>query len=201
MANEQDPFSMHSTGSANSSRPQARQAITSQDPAAQNRSKLQRTEWIRHCAQTVLASYRRDDFADPDNYVIQLGMVIERYPDAIIKQATSPVTGIQRTCKFPPSIAEVVEFCNEMQRRSNYASNWNARAKKQLDERDAYDAETKTESLEHRKAVVARIKAELAAKGMHILQEPHEKEAQKASTFRRFSDDELRKLYPPKPEA
>ena len=200
MANEQDPFSMHSTGSANSSRPQARQAITSQDPAAQNRSKLQRTEWIRHCAQMVLASYRRDDFADPDNYVIQLGMVIERYPDAIIKQATSPVTGIQRTCKFPPSIAEVVEFCNEMQRRSNYASDWNARAKKQLDERDAYDVETKTESLEHRKAVVARIKAELAAKGMHILDDAKDCQARRASGFRRFSDEDLRSIYAAKKE-
>ena len=150
----------------------------------------------------IFAAYRRDDYADPEGYRLQLAMLLERYTDKIIKAASDEKGGgIQFHCKFPPSLAEVKKFCDELTRRSTYASDWNARAKKQLDERDAYDAETKTESLEHRKVVVARIKAELAAKGMHILQEPHEKEAQKASTFRRFSDDELRKLYPPKPEA
>jgi hypothetical protein len=46
-------------------------------------------------------------------------MVLERYPDPIIDHTTSHATGIQRHCKFPPSIAEIVEFCDsEVARRA-----------------------------------------------------------------------------------
>jgi hypothetical protein len=69
---------------------------------------------------------------------------------------------MQRTCKFPPSIAEAVQFCDELQRRSTYASLWDERSRKQLEERERLLRETKTESAEHRAAVVARIKADLA---------------------------------------
>jgi hypothetical protein len=60
----------------------------------------------------VLSSYRRDDFANPDGFLAQLGLVLEQYDDAVIRWVTSPLTGIQRQCKFPPSIAEVVEACD-----------------------------------------------------------------------------------------
>jgi hypothetical protein len=60
----------------------------------------------------VLSSYRRDDFANPDGFLAQLGLVLEQYDDAVIRKVTSPLTGIQRHCKFPPSIAEVVEACD-----------------------------------------------------------------------------------------
>jgi hypothetical protein len=44
--------------------------------------------------------------------LVQLGLVLEQYDDAVIRWVTSPLTGIQRQCKFPPSIAEVVEACD-----------------------------------------------------------------------------------------
>jgi hypothetical protein len=87
-------------------------APTSRAPADPNRS-----TWIASACRAILSSYRRDDFADPDGYLVQLGMVLERYPDDIIKHVTSPITGIQRHCKFPPSIAEVVEMCEDEQAR------------------------------------------------------------------------------------
>ena len=43
----------------------------------------------------------------------QLGTVLQGYSDAVIAHVTSPQTGLQRTCKFPPSIAEVVTACEE----------------------------------------------------------------------------------------
>lgn len=64
-------------------------------------------------SRQVLSSYRRDDFAEPEGFLVQLGMVLERYPDDVIRFATSPLTGIQRKCKFPPSIAEIVEECDK----------------------------------------------------------------------------------------
>lgn len=52
-------------------------------------------------------------------------MVLERYSDDIIREVTSPITGIQRRAKFPPSIAEIVEICDDTHERTirfrNYA--------------------------------------------------------------------------------
>lgn len=46
-------------------------------------------------------------------FVTQLGAILERYPDEVVEYVTDPMTGIQRKVKFPPSIAEVVEACDE----------------------------------------------------------------------------------------
>lgn len=66
----------------------------------------------------VYSGYRRDDFAEPDSFLLQLGMVLERYTDSVINDVTSPLTGIQRKYKTPPSIGAIVEFCDdEVERR------------------------------------------------------------------------------------
>lgn len=108
-------------------------------------------------ARQVLSSYRRDDFADPEGYLVQLGMVLERYADAVISAATSPLTGIQRACKFPPTIAEFVEFCDEIKRRGSWLEDRNVRIRKQLAERAEIERADKEESLEHRREVVKRL--------------------------------------------
>jgi len=95
-------------------------------------------------------------------------MVLERYPDKVIDAVTSPVTGIQRTCKFPPSIAEFVEFIDEHIRRSTYASAYDERSRKQLEERAEYEQQGKTESAEHRAAVANQIKNELRGHGFQF---------------------------------
>lgn len=70
----------------------------------------------------IFSAYRRDDFADPDSFVLQLAMVLEAYPDAIVGDVCSPRTGVQRHAKFPPSIAEVVTACEgESERRAKIA--------------------------------------------------------------------------------
>ena len=66
---------------------------------------------ISRRVQMIFGAYRRDDFADPDIFLAQSGMVLERYPNEVIEAVSNPRTGIQRHCKFPPSIAEIVEFC------------------------------------------------------------------------------------------
>jgi hypothetical protein len=85
-------------------------------------------------------------------------MMLEKYSDAIIAAASDEKGGgIQFQCKFPPSLAEVKAFCDELQHRSSYAANWNAQAQKQLEERARIEAEG--EPLEQRKAVAARVLA------------------------------------------
>jgi len=44
-----------------------------------------------------------------------LGAVLEQYPDEVIRYITGPRTGIQRRLKWPPTINEVVEACDEHQ--------------------------------------------------------------------------------------
>lgn len=61
--------------------------------------------------ERLFSAYRRDDYADSAGFFAQLGAVFEGYPESVIDHVTSPRTGLQRTCKFPPSVAEVVEAC------------------------------------------------------------------------------------------
>ena len=124
-----------------------------------------RKDWISSRASLVFAAYRKDDFADPQTFLLQLGMVLERYDDKVIETVTHPVTGIQRECKFPPTIAEMTAFIEEHIRRSTYAAQYDARSREQLKERDAFYDEGKPEPLEHRTRIAEHIKNELRAKG------------------------------------
>lgn len=83
----------------------------------QGRAGQDRASWISKMGLQIFSSYRREDFANPDIFLVQLGMVLERYPDCVISEVTSPLTGIQRKCKFPPSINEIVEFCDAAMER------------------------------------------------------------------------------------
>ena len=91
-------------------------------------------------------------------------MILDRYDDAVIEAVTLPTTGIQRTCKFPPSIAEVVAFIDDHIRRANYAKEYDTRTREQLREREEFERSTKAETPEHRAAVVKRCKEEVRAK-------------------------------------
>lgn len=68
-----------------------------------------RKQTIIQAARMIFSAYRRDDFADPDMFVLQLGIVLERYPDDVIGELSHPLSGIQRRLKRPPSIADIVE--------------------------------------------------------------------------------------------
>ena len=154
-----------------------------------------RLNWIAARARLVFGSYRRDDFADPEVFLRQIASILERYDDTVIEACTSENTGIQRTCKFPPSIAEFVEFIEEHIRRSTFTSQYDARSREQLRQRAEEELHDKSEPLEHRRQVVDRIQAELKAAGLGRLTKPA------AQTWRRFSDDDIRAMYPGKPHA
>jgi hypothetical protein len=103
---EDDRYWTRPTGSSSSSADTKQHNVTFLGPVGRNRS-----TWIAGQARLVFGSYRRDDFADPETFLMQLGRVLERYSDEVITEVTSPTSGVQRHCKFPPSIAEVVEAC------------------------------------------------------------------------------------------
>lgn len=87
--------------------------------------------------RTIFSAYRKADFADPDGFVVQLGSVLEDYPDWVVAQVSHPKTGIQRKSKFVPVIAEIVTACEEAYSPVRYAEQWDARAQQQAAERQA----------------------------------------------------------------
>lgn len=70
--------------------------------------------WLADKIKILFSSYRLDQYPEPKSFLAQVGMVLEQYDAAIVAHVTSPLTGIQRKCKFPPSIAEVVEECERV---------------------------------------------------------------------------------------
>lgn len=67
--------------------------------------------WLADKMKILFSAYRLDDYPDPKGFMVQMGMVLENYDPQIVAYVTSPLTGIQRKSKFPPSIAEVVSAC------------------------------------------------------------------------------------------
>jgi len=84
----------------------------------------------------LFCAYRKDDYADPGGFVVQLGTVLEGYPEWVVARVTDPRTGIQSKQKFPPSIAEVVSACEELYGPVRYAADWNERARRQAEQAD-----------------------------------------------------------------
>jgi hypothetical protein len=75
----------------------------------------------------LFTSYRTDQYPDPDAFMASLGLVLEQYPDDVIVYVTDPRTGVQRRCKWPPTIPEIVEALDDrsawLKRRERY-ENW-----------------------------------------------------------------------------
>lgn len=70
---------------------------------------------ISRAIQALFSAYRRDDFADPDGFVVQLGTILAEFPEEVIEYITSPRTGLQRRSKWPPTISEVLTACEDHQ--------------------------------------------------------------------------------------
>lgn len=67
------------------------------------------------CQLALFSAYRVDQYADPEGFKISLGAILEGFPDGVIKYVCDPRTGLQRRLKWPPTISEVVEACEEHQ--------------------------------------------------------------------------------------
>src|ERR1700676_5014825 len=102
-------------------------AASSQQSTENSRNLNARKKLILQCQRMLFGAYRADQYADPDGFMIQLGMVLEQYSDEIVVYVTDPRTGVQRDSVWPPSIAEVVRACNachaELQRIERFR-NW-----------------------------------------------------------------------------
>jgi hypothetical protein len=64
-------------------------------------------------ARLLVGCYRREDFSDVEIAGRAFVSVLARYPESVVIAVTEPATGIPSKLKWPPSIAEVVNACNE----------------------------------------------------------------------------------------
>ena len=74
---------------------------------------LEEDEIHQQAALAIFSAYRRDDFANPEVFLIELGVVLEEYPDGVIAYISSPRTGIVRTAKYVPTLAEIIVACDD----------------------------------------------------------------------------------------
>ena len=65
--------------------------------------------------QALFSAYRSADFADPEGFVAQLGGILSEFSDEVVSYVTGPKTGLQRRSKWPPTISEVLEACEQHQ--------------------------------------------------------------------------------------
>lgn len=171
---------------------------------------------ITRFAKMIFSAYRRDEFADPDGFVMQLGVVLEPYQDAVIQTVCDPRTGIQRRCKWPPSIAEMVEACEaeatSLETRRRYA----AIPKPEMKRLAAPKITTPgrfANVLVHPgdprySALLARTKADDAdpidwkvdERGLHVNWLWLDRAASRKPLFQQFSGEDLRRMYPPRTE-
>lgn len=68
---------------------------------------------ILRCQKQIFSSYRLDQYADPESFLAQLGMIFEQYHDEVVEYVASPLTGIQRKSEFPPSMKRIVDACDD----------------------------------------------------------------------------------------
>lgn len=63
----------------------------------------------------MAACYRRDDAVDAEIYAAAMVAVLMEYPIEVVEHVTDPRTGLPRSLKWLPSVAEVAEACDQRQ--------------------------------------------------------------------------------------
>jgi hypothetical protein len=84
----------------------------SSQPSTARSSDQSRKTLILQRQRILFSAFRADQYSDPDGYLASLGMVLEQYPNDVIRYVTDPRTGVQRHLKWPPTISEIVEACD-----------------------------------------------------------------------------------------
>jgi hypothetical protein len=99
--------------SAPQQRPEERPCSTLPTNSPPNLPQNAAPEFAVARARLLVGCYRREDFSDPEIAFRAFVSVLARYPEDIVIKVTEPATGIPSKLKWPPSIAEVVDACNE----------------------------------------------------------------------------------------
>lgn len=64
----------------------------------------------------LIGCYPAGKPSDPEVYISAIASALANYPEEIVSRVTDPRTGVQRKNKFLPSVAEIIEACEEEMR-------------------------------------------------------------------------------------
>lgn len=95
----------------------------------------------------LFEAYPASDYDNPKAALAQMVTVLSGYSLGIVRYVTSPENGLQRTCKFPPRIAEIVEACEKAADRINRFDRMRMFGQQRLIERDLGPKLTREELL------------------------------------------------------
>ena len=84
------------------------QAIISKFP----KSSTVAAKYAAERAALMFGCYRKGDANDPETYTAAIAAILAEYSTEVIKHVTDPRTGLPRTMKFMPNVAEVAEACD-----------------------------------------------------------------------------------------
>ena len=84
----------------------------SQTSGTPSLSESDRRSRASRCVSIMAACYRRDDAVDAEVYAAAMVAVLMEYPIEIVEHVTDPRTGLPRSLKWLPSVAEVAEACD-----------------------------------------------------------------------------------------
>lgn len=93
------------------------------------------------CATILLGCYRSGDANDPEIYVSSVVAMFCAYPVDVMERVVNPVTGLPARSQWLPTLAEVRSACEEIYGPMKWASEWDKRAQRQLEERAQIEAD------------------------------------------------------------
>ena len=74
-----------------------------------------------------MGAYRRDQYENPASFVSQATQCFEQFPDCVIESVTSPRSGLQTECAWPPNLTEIRVRCERSLKQFSVIALNNAR--------------------------------------------------------------------------
>lgn len=76
---------------------------------------------------------------EPETYAGALGATLAQYPEHVVRECVDPRIGLVRKLKFPPTVSEIVDWCDA--RVAHYKALASYQAREQKLEREFSDAD------------------------------------------------------------
>lgn len=108
----------------------AASAVPVEKPKTLSIEQLKRLKEVTKAATKLFDRYPSSDYDHPKEALAAMVTVLSAYSLGIVRFVTSDETGLQRTCTFPPRLAEIVKACDAAAAtidRANRFANWGRR--------------------------------------------------------------------------
>lgn len=150
-------------------------------------------------AKLLIGCYRTGEANDPEVYTAAVIAILSDYPEDVMRSVVDPRVGLPSRTQWLPIPAEVKQACEDLHGPMRREAERDAAARRQLDGRDEIDRQRAADTAEHCEQVVAKAKAQLAERGMRIMATDGARTIS-SKPWTRYTDDQLRALYPQRQE-